>query len=165
MPPAEAPGQDFVFSPVPGTQVPNMKQDTPPRVGPSVNPDGTPDYGAPGMRVLPPPPSTVSPLPPNEVSMAPYPVLAQYQQPTMGAPAMPTRQSQEPTPQYPVLAQYQPSTASASAPAVQPQYPAALQSAAASRAPWQMSPEEIEQYMAAGVPEDVIWSVPGRSAA
>jgi hypothetical protein len=77
--------------------------------------------------------------------------------------AAPSRQ------EWPVLAAYQPPsvTGQAGAPA-QPTpdaYPAVLHSQAASKAPWDMTPDEIAQYQAAGVPEATIWGIPGRRTA
>lgn len=123
---------------------PNVAPVTP-TIGPSVNPDGTPNYGQPGMRVLPdpnaaPPPS---PLPPNEVTMAPAPefaALAQY----MPAPTPPP--------------QPRPIQADAGQP------PAALMSAKiATTPPWRLSPEELAYAEQNGLLEHAM-RVPGRVA-
>lgn len=111
----------------------------------SAAPPSTPDYGQPGMRVLPQPPE-VSPLPAGEQSMA----------------------SPSPASQFAVLAPYRPQQSQPAAPMASGvdmrQSPALLHAQAASKPPWRMSPAEIAQYEAAGVDPEVIYGVPGRAA-
>jgi hypothetical protein len=82
---------------------------------------------------------------------------------------MPTlAQTQLPPPQtggdFAVL--NQPMAASAPSPASEQGTPYALTHAmAASKPPWQMTPDELQAYLAAGVPSDVVFGVPRRSAA
>lgn len=65
---------------------------------------------------------------------------------------------------YPVLASMAPPSFAFSTPAPQSSadpYPAQLYSQAASKAPWEMSPAEIQHYTDMGIPDEVVWGVPG----
>jgi hypothetical protein len=102
--------------------------------------------------------------PPQFAALAPY--LAPTPQPTAGGASMPPPMpTPEPAPDFAALAPYQPP--SMPAPEQQPtmqQTPLALlQAQAAAAVPWNLSDDQIQQYLAAGVPEETIFAVPGRN--
>jgi hypothetical protein len=116
----------------------------PPPTAPAPVPTVNPQTGEPtGLPQAPAPPAP-APDPAAPVQMAPaeqFPVLASFNQ---SRPAQP-----------PAFTPQQPSG---------PMPPAILQTKAATTPPWRLRPDEIEEMRAAGVPDDLIWSTPGRVA-
>ena len=97
------------------------------------------------------------------------------QQPGEMIPGGGTVQKAMPPMEWQALASFAPpSQPGAPAPSREPQAgppddfgnsPAMLRARAASRPPWQMSEEELQGYLDAGVPPEVVWGVPGRQVA
>jgi hypothetical protein len=111
-----------------------------------------------------PPPSL--PAPTSGTGISPYPgapVNVPY-------PTPPTDQSLQSVPDFAVLQTPNATAARVSAPAPYAQPPdyavmgggsTDLHQQAAATVPWRMTPEQLEQYRRAGVPEDAILAVPG----
>lgn len=145
-----------VTTPTPGVQVydPTTNPGAPePGMTPAPVP---PNYGQPGMSVLPDPnapsTSTYAPPPPmgsNDLTMAPSPdlgILAQYQTPPSASPAFAPPPSLDFGPD--------PSNS-----------PPILHSLARTLPPWMIDEPMYRKMKAAGVPDNVIASVPGQQGA
>ncbi len=73
-------------------------------------------------------------------------------------------QGYTPTPDFAALQAYQPVGQPAQAPDIG-QPAAVLHAQAASTPPWRIPPDQWAQMQAAGVPDEVLMSIPGRAAA
>lgn len=129
-----------------------------------------PDYGQPGMRVLPTGPTDegYTGAPPDRTSPGAVEMPDGPSQYGDSGDAQ-SRTQQSDWAALAALQQQQQATAQAQPQAQQqPDYsdsPALLHAEAASKPPWQMTEDEYRKYKAAGISDDVIFRVPGRSAA
>ncbi len=126
-------------------------------------PEATPGGGN------PPPP----PVPPATVSQPTFTAPFQDEQQQVPAPfnadpaQEPVGMAPQPYQQFAALTALQPPPAApVSVPATPESAPftAALTAEADATPPWRLSPQRIEEMIAAGVPEDRIWAVPGAAA-
>lgn len=115
-------------------------------------------------------PNVAAPFTPPNGGVLPAPVppvpIAPFQDEQREPSPLPTGEVTQvaPSPYPAIMAAYQPPPAPMQ-PAQPIMSPAVLHAQAASKPPWAMSEDEYNAYKAAGVPDDVIFSVPGRSAA